>query len=292
MALSDDFKALWEQIKPKTRYSVAIDSVKLLADVLPDIDDITVKPPRVTVKKAGVVVGERDVLETMVVAEKTAAYLTGRHPLPNLLELIDNLLGHTTPPMHLTRRTILRLLERTSNKKAMVENPHEFATQLVRIVKDKLADQLAAGIQYTRSGEWYDMTKLLEAEEIQSSKYLKPAAHSVYDRVICDSEVEQRFVDGLESDERVVVYIKLPDWFTVTTPIGEYNPDWAIVMNKTDGHALLPGKKLYLVRETKSTEERGKLRPDERRKIECGKKHFEGALDVSYAIRTNAKEFP
>ena len=87
----------------------------------------------------------------------------------------------------------------------------------------------------------------------------------------------------------VKLYIKLPDWFTVDTPIGTYNPDWAIVMEDPDSS----GKdKLYLVRETKDTTKLAELRPDERRKIECGKKHFEDALGVSYKVVTEVKQLP
>ncbi|HEV2238150.1 MAG TPA: DEAD/DEAH box helicase family protein, partial [Ktedonobacterales bacterium] len=286
-----DFVALWQKISQKTRYSVTVDSPRLIEDVLPDVDKITVSPPRIDINRARVEVGDdEDRLETHVVAEKTAAYLNGRHPLPNLLDLIDNLLVHTTPSMHLTRRTVLTLLERTSNQKAMLENPHEFATKLAREVKERLADQLAAGIRYERVHEWYDMVQLLE--EVQTSKIPIPAKYSAYDGVLCDSETEEKFVDGLEHDDRVVVYIKLPDWFTVATPIGEYNPDWAIVMKETDGHRVLDDRKLYLVRETKSTTDRDKWRPDERRKIECGERHFKDALRVDFDVVTSAKDLP
>jgi type III restriction enzyme len=86
----------------------------------------------------------------------------------------------------------------------------------------------------------------------------------------------------------VKLYIKLPDWFQVDTPIGRYNPDWAIVMdNPEDGDPIL-----YLVRETKGTLKLEELRPDERRKITCGRRHFEGALGVSYRVVTAANELP
>ena len=76
--------------------------------------------------------------------------------------------------------------------------------------------------------------------------------------------------------------MKLPAWFTVPTPVGEYNPDWAIVLDR-DGE----GERVYLVRETKGE---GELRPTERMKTECGRAHFEGALGVPYAVVTEAKD--
>jgi type III restriction enzyme len=86
----------------------------------------------------------------------------------------------------------------------------------------------------------------------------------------------------------VKLYIKLPSWFTVTTPIGEYNPDWAIVMESPDGGE----DRLYLVRETKGTLDLNQLRPDEKRKILCGRSHFRGALDINYKLVTEASQLP
>jgi len=91
----------------------------------------------------------------------------------------------------------------------------------------------------------------------------------------------------------VKVYLKLPAWFTVPTPIGEYNPDWAIVMENRDAHGKRKGKELlYLVRETKDTSRPESMRPNELRKIECGKQHFEGTLGVNYRTIKSVSELP
>jgi type III restriction enzyme len=102
-----------------------------------------------------------------------------------------------------------------------------------------------------------------------------------------ESDVERAFAEALEHDGRVKLYVKLPRWFQVQTPVGGYNPDWAIVMDIGDGK-----DRLYLVRETKGTTTIAELRPDERRKIECGKKHFVDALGVSYGVVQNASQLP
>ena len=83
-------------------------------------------------------------------------------------------------------------------------------------------------------------------------------------------------------DLRRKLFLKLPAWFTVPTPVGEYNPDWAIVLDREGA-----GERLFLVRETKAE---GELRPSEAMKVDCGKAHFEGALGVSYARVTTASE--
>ena len=113
----------------------------------------------------------------------------------------------------------------------------------------------------------------------------------IYDHVIWDSDVEKKFVEGLEKRKDIILYLKLPAFFTVPTPIGNYNPDWAIVKNDIDAHGDLTGKeKLYLVRETKSTTDSDKLRHNEERKISCGEVHFRDALEVDYEVVTSAEE--
>jgi len=104
---------------------------------------------------------------------------------------------------------------------------------------------------------------------------------SVYEYVVYDSEVEREFARKLDEREDIKLFLKLPRWFEVDTPVGKYNPDWAIV--KRDGHAL------YLVRETKGTREFLKLRTSEADKVRCGQRHFE-AIAVPFSVVVSADE--
>jgi len=291
--LKPEFKELWERIKHKTRYAVKLDTEKLLNEVVKAVDAVEVRPPRVTITKVQVQLGRDDMFEALQMSgSKTAVSLAGRYPLPNLVEIMANLMQHTTPPVKLTRATLLEVFKRVGRRQAAVNNPHEFATTAVRILKEKLADELVYGIQYEKINEWYEMTQL-QAEIDGWMDYLAPAERSVYDHVEFDSEVEKDFIEGLEKRDDVKIYLKLPSWFTVDTPVGAYNPDWAIVMEDRDAQGEPTGKDLlYLVRETKGTTRLDDLRPDERRKIHCGEKHFKGALGVDYRVVTSAGELP
>ncbi len=291
--LKPEFKALWDRIKYRTRYAVKVDTEEFLKDVGPKIDQISVHPPRVAVTKVQLHVGAADSFVALQMsAAKTAVDLVGRYPLPNLVDVMADLMDHTTPAVRLTRATLLELFCRASNKNAALENPHEFAVEAVRAIKDCLADHLADGIQYEKIGDWYEMAKL--DTEIESwQQYLVPSPHSVYDHVIYDSEIERSFVEGLEHRNDVKVYLKLPPWFKVPTPVGDYTPDWAIVMEDLDVQGNPTGKPLlYLVRETKSSTWKTSLRPDERLKIVCGEHHFRGTLGVDYRVVTTANELP
>lgn len=292
--LKPEFKELWENIKHKTRYTVKIDTQKLIGEVISDLDKIEVKPPRIAITKAHVQAGkEDDIFQTLQMsAAKSVQDLSGRFPLPNLLEIMSNLMEHSTPRVSISRKTLLEIFKRIDNKKAVTNNPHGFATAAVQVIKNKLAEHLVRGIKYYKINEWYEMTQL-EAETENWLDYMIPANRSVYDHVVYDSEVEKNFVTGLEQRDDIKLYLKLPSWFTVLTPVGEYNPDWAIVMEDRDEYGNPTDKPLlYLVRETKDTLNLDALRPDERRKVICGEQHFKEALKVDYKVVTSAGELP
>lgn len=292
--LRPEFKELWDKIKHKTRYTVKIDTKKLIDEVVWELDKVEVKPPRIAITKAHVQAGkEEDVFRALQMsAAKSVQDLSGRFPLPNLLEVMSNLMEHSTPPIRISRRTLLEIFKCISNKTEATNNPHGFATAAVQIIKDKLADHLVKGIQYYKINEWYEMTQL-ETEIENWMDYMVPTERAVYDHVVYESEIEKNFVEGLDQRDDVKLYLKLPSWFKVLTPVGEYNPDWAIVLEQRDEHGQPSGEPLlYLVRETKDTHKLDDLRPDERRKIQCGEEHFTKALGVDYKVVTSASELP
>ncbi len=285
--LSPEFEELWDRIKHKTRYAVKIDSPKLIADVVAALDQETIRPPRITITRARVEVGDEGVFEALQMsAAKTVASLAGRYPLPNLVEVMSNLLEYTTPPVRLTRRTLLEIIRRCApaTQQAMLDNPNEFATVAVRLLKSFLAQQLVDGIQYTKINAWYEMTQF-ETEIETWLAHVVPAERSLYDHVITDSNIERDFAQALDKLDFVKLFIKLPHWFTVPTPLGEYRPDWAIVLEHTDAHGQPTARPLlYLVVETKGTTDQAELSPTQSRKIDCGKKHFREALSVPYEL--------
>ncbi|OFV95509.1 MAG: hypothetical protein A3H28_15900 [Acidobacteria bacterium RIFCSPLOWO2_02_FULL_61_28] len=289
--LKPEFKELWERIKHKTRYAVKIDTEKLLADVVEELDREEIRHPRITIMKVELKVRREDTFEALPMSgAKTVLDLAGRYPLPNLVEMMAHLMEHTSPPVRLTRTTLLEVFRRSKNRIAATHNPSEFATVAVRVIKDKLAEHLVSGIQYEKINEWYEMVQL-DAEIESWMDYMVPADHSVYDHVVYESEIEREFVNGLDKMGAVRLYLKLPRWFVVPTPVGEYNPDWAIVMEDRDEYGEPTGKPLlYLVRETKGKDWKTDLRPDERRKIHCGERHFKDALGVDYKVVTEARE--
>ncbi len=288
--LKPEFKELWDRIKHRTRYSVVIDSEKLIKDVIGDLDKATIRAPRITIERVSLRPNpNEDVFEAIVRSNaKTAIDLAGRYPMPNLIELMESIMANSTPPMRLSRATLFRIFNETAIKQAAMDNPHDFAATAVSIIKSKLADQLVSGIKYEKDGTWYEQSQFKELIDswddyiVRSTEVGGVGGTSIYDAIEVESEPERNFVLGLEKRADVKLYVKLPRWFEVETPVGAYNPDWAVVMNEHgDGSPIL-----YLVRETKSSLNPDDLRPDERRKIASGRRHFE-ELGVDFKVVTS-----
>ncbi|MBI5353699.1 MAG: DEAD/DEAH box helicase family protein [Chloroflexi bacterium] len=286
--LKPEFKELWKRIRHKTRYAVTIDSEKLVANVVKELNEETIRPPQMVIRRARLET-KGESFSAIQTAERTWNEGYKAKALPNITEVISSLLERTTPPVRLTQNTLLNIYKNSSIEiqQAALKNPFEFASVASRIIKTKLADQLVEGIQYEKINEYYEMTQFMDIPGWEEN--LIPSPHSIYDHVIFESEIEKKFVEDLEKREDVKLYVKLPSWFTVPTPIGEYNPDWAIVLEKKNEDDEVEDV-LYLVRETKDTLDPDKRRPEENRKIIAGKHHFKDALNVDYKVITSARE--
>lgn len=294
MQLKPEFVDLWERIKHKTRYRVKIDTQRLVADVLHELDHTQVLPPHVAIGKGAIEIDNKGTgFKVVGVSQNVMAMnLSSYVPLLEVADIVENLLEYVTPPVRLSRHTLQDLCRRTTNQAALLANPHEFATTMARLLREKLLEQLVDGIEYYQTGEWYAM-ELLDEEMERVTSSLVPATRSAYDFIVCDSLIEKQFVHDLENMSFVKFYLKLPADFKVATPMGNYNPDWAIVMEDTDGHGDSTGKPLlYLVRETKGDDWKTGLRPDEKRNLRCGDSHFNKALKVSYQVVSTAAELP
>ncbi len=288
--LDSEFSDLWNDIKRKTRYTVHLDTEQLVKEVVAALDQIEISPPRVSATKALLEVKAEDEFLTQQLSNpKTVVDLSGGLPQTDLIATMLHLLEFTTPRMCLSRATLLQILKGIANLDAALANPQEFASKAVAEIKVKLAAHLIGGIQYHETGEWFDMTIFDGEVEGLKDKMIR-SPKGLYDYLVYDSQTECKFVEDLEKRKDVRRYVKLPRLFLVPTPIGDYNPDWAVIADDTNEFGEETGRQLNLVRETKSTLAPGKLRPGEEQKIKCGKKHFTDALGVNFKKITQASE--
>lgn len=170
----------------------------------------------------------------------------------------------------LTRRSIARILLESERLDDFKRNPQQFIERVAEIINRTKQYALVDGIKYQRIGdEAYYAQELFEQEELTG--YLKnmlAVKKSVHEHVVYDYGVEATFADQLEKNEAIKVYAKLPGWFKVPTPLGTYNPDWAVLVHKDNA------ERLYFIVETKASLFSDDLRDKEAAKIECGEKHF------------------
>lgn len=262
---SEEFKALWNRIKHKTTYRVEFDNEKLINQC---ISSIINAPPiaatRLQWRKADLAIG-RSGVEANLVQESSPVFLAENDvPLPDLLTDLQD-------KTQLTRRTIVRILTECRRLNDFKRNPQQFIEITAEAINRAKRMAIVDGIKYQRLGDdYYYAQELFEQEELMG--YLKnmiaDTEKSVFEHVIYDSETEASFAKQLENNEAVKVYAKLPGWFKVPTPLGTYNPDWAILIEK-DGV-----ERLYFVVETKSSLFIDDLRDRERAKVTCGEAHF------------------
>jgi type III restriction enzyme len=258
-----------------------VDSAALLTDVVQRLNEQPITPVQLQVVKAIVNVEKDQFVAMQSSLGKTVATLrAGTH---NLLDTVAHLLQFTQPPVRMTRMTLQHILSGLNDvrRREALANPQEFASVTVRLLRAALNAQLVDGIRYERIDDYYEMSQF-EAEFESWQDYLQPAQHAAYDHVVVDSETERRFAIELEKSLLVKAYIKLPDWFTIPTPLGTYNPDWAIVTEDDE--------RLYFVAETKGSTDSASLRESERRKIECGKRHFAEFPEVQFKVVTTVKQ--
>ena len=280
--LDPDFKILWDKIKHKTRYAVKFSTADLVARSAQELRGMPeIKAPSVRREKHEVFLSQKEGVSGKERAAQTIRSADYSAPVPDLL-------GYLQRETELTRSTLAEILSASNRLAEVTRNPQQFLEYALAAIKKNLNDLTVDGIEYERiaDAEW-EMHRL-ESEELDSyiSRLLE-VKNSLYDVVECESKVERDFADALNSRTDIKIFFKLPGWFKIETPLGTYNPDWAIVKADEAGQ-----NKVYLVRETKGTNVWLKVPEIQRKKIQCGEAHFKavGLKAGEYAFVSAAKD--
>jgi type III restriction enzyme len=197
-----------------------------------------------------------------------------------------DILGEVVAEVPVTRVTAKKVIEDSGRLAEATLNPAMFITQVARSIRRALAATIKNkdGIAYTPIDERYE-AKLFMNEQKCYERNLVPVNKSIYAKVPVDSHVEREFVTKIDKRDDILLFVKLPEWYKISTPVGGYNPDWAIV-KKSETEEL----ELYLVRETKGTSNMDDwFREAEAWKVKFGSKHYE-ALGVDYKVVQTAEE--
>jgi type III restriction enzyme len=271
--LSDEFRALWDRIKHHTTYRVDFDSAALIERCATEIrDNLRVGKARFVTRTARLDVN-RGGVEAEAVQESASTYDAQDFELPDIVGFLQN-------ETNLTRRSLVEILVRSERLEDFRKNPQKFIEQTLEIIRRQMRLFIVDGIKYQKIGdEHFYAQELFEEQELAGylSRNMVESTKGVYDHVVYDSDVEAQFAEAFERNDEVKVYAKLPTWFRIDTPLGGYNPDWAVLVDHNGA------ERLYFVVESKGSLFSDALRPTEEAKIKCGRAHFQAlGTDVEF----------
>ncbi len=271
-----EFKALWNRINRKAAYSVSFEEAELIQKAVAVLNDkhagLRVTPLQYIVQHGeqaaavtydGIKGGNAFKLQvTETEANRTSIHSAVKY----------DLIGKLTEGTQLTRRTIAEIL-RGMNAAVFAQfktNPESFIAEAIRLINEQKATVIIEHLAYDPVEDKFDLDIFTAGQSKQDfSKAGDRLQRHIYDYVLTDSSIERQFVQELDTSSEVVVYAKLPRGFLIPTPVGDYNPDWAISFK--EGAV----KHIYFVAETKGSMSSMDLREIEKTKIECARKFFD-----------------
>ena len=266
-----EFQELWNRINQKAAYTVHFDTDELVRKCIRSLDvDLKVAPLQYTIQRGAqkdealfdeLKKGQTFVLhETDTASEKMSVHSAVQY----------DLIGKLAESAKLTRRTIAAILQGISEPtfKQYRVNPEDFLAQASRLINEQKATVIVEHLTYDMIDEKYDTDIFTREKPKENFEKALPVNRHIYEYVFTDSETERAFVRELDTSVEVVVYAKLPKSFYIPTPVGNYNPDWAIAFE--EGKV----KHVYFIAETKGSMSSMDLRLIEDSKIACARKFF------------------
>ena len=289
-----EFTELWNRINHKAIYQVDFDSAELISKCVAALD----AGLKVSALQYVVQVGrQKDEVEAEDVAAgasfEVTAIVTQDEKRTASSQVKYDLIGEIAEKTQLTRRTVTDVLSKIkpATFAKFRQNPEEFITECARLVNEQKATVIVEHLAYDTLADRYDTAVFTENQTKQDlSKAGDKLKRHIYDYVVTDSQTERDFVTELDTSEEVVVYAKLPRGFFIPTPLGHYNPDWAVAFK--EGSV----KHVYFVAETKGSLSSLQLREVEKSKIECARRFFArlnehaGTEQVTYDVVTSYGE--
>lgn len=283
IASSEEFKKLWDMIKYKSIYSVDFNIEQFKEKCIDSLNELQVNKIVYNIEKAKVVidsdsgVSDKDGIST----EFSEISYTEKIRIPDIIRYLQNETG-------LKRQTIIEILTHTTTLGKIIYNPQLYMELVRDTIKRMMQHELVAGLKYTRLDDEFIMELPVnnEVEEFFSGLVAEAPNKSIVDCFAVDSKEELEFAKALDNNERVSCFMKLPNSFKIDTPLGTYNPDWAVYVKGIEN-------KIYFIVETKGTDVFSELRPTEQDKIRCARKHFEAVAPevvVSAPVK-NAKKW-
>lgn len=279
-----EFWKLWDIIKQKTIYKFQFDSNSIKKEAIARIKEIQCEPMKVVTAVAQSTFGQGEI-SAKEIRDKETREVVSPLPLPDPLEYLQK-------ETDLTRETLKQILKESNSLGEFIKNPQNYLERASQHIKEVIREiGIKNGLEYvplpnTYWEQWNTTEPIFVTYKEVTSETVDTKLHGLYEKMETDSDTEKRFAQEQERSDTVQVFTKLPRRFTVPTPVGNYNPDWAIVLKEEHS-----GKEnfLYFVKETKGYSTFEEIRSEEeKQKIKSAKKHFEVVFD-SYKKRMLAE---
>lgn len=267
-----EFKALWERINKKAAYAVHFATPELVEKCVAALDkELRVSPLHYTIKHGEQL--DNATYETIKQGEsfKVMETLTESNNASVHSAVKYDLVGKLAENAQLTRQTIAGILQGINNAvfDQFKVNPEDFIAKASRLINEQKATVIVEHLSYNTLTETHSLDIFTQEKPmVDLSKTGDKLERHIYDYVFTDSKIERDFVKELDTSAEVVVYAKLPKGFSIPTPVGNYNPDWAISFK--EGSV----KHIYFIAETKGSMSSMELRKIEECKIDCARKFF------------------
>ena len=285
---SDDvqkaFKKFWKAMAKKTDYSIAFDEDQLIVNAVERINKITI--PDYVIEASSHFVkeftegGREDDFAGSETVKQKAVFTP--------LDLVEEISENTG----LSYTTLFEIIKKIDNHQEWVKNPPRFIHEVSGIIKDVELNEMLRKIEYNVNGDEFPFNFKDFEKNIDAKQYVDTPRKGVFDKMLIDSDVERRFSENADGDSEVVCFIKLPNWYKIKTPIGDYEPDFGLVMKRKE---LKTGaeNEFYFVIETKGTNDindKKALTESEVYKIKCALKHF-ASIGVEVQYKAPVKEY-
>jgi len=288
--LNSDFKKLWSKINKKTKYKIQLNDDELVTQIVTKLktENFKINPRdyQITRTQMDTYINAS---EEGTVHEVKSKYYSGKIRIPNVVKRIADNTG-------LTKRNIIKIIKKSNIEKNIFIDPDKFTEKLTAIINEELPKLMVDGIKYSEINDYYeaslfkDEIEVYKNSQLASPLLIKDSMYprTLYDLIQLDSKNEVNLINQFRNNpSQYKFFFKLPEWFKIATPAGNYNPDWALIYEEEDK------EKLYLIRESKSTEKSffssDNLRKKENLKIQYGKKHFD-TVGVNYQVIENSND--
>ena len=278
------FKRFWKSLAQKTHYTMAFNEESLINTSAERINAIEM--PDYVIEASSYLInsiteeGKQDTFGGTESIKQKARFTP--------LDLVEELSENTG----ISYTTLFKIVRKLNNHIQIVKNPPRFILEAAAIIRNVELDEMLRGLDYHLIGDSYPFSFNDFVKNIASNAYVETPNKGVFDKMLIDSDVERQFSLGADRDPEIICFLKLPSWYTIQTPIGEYEPDFGLVMKRK---SLKSGNEseFYFVIETKGTNDindKKALTEGEVYKIKCAMKHF-ATLGVEVHYNAPIKDY-